>query len=39
MTTRLELEHQGETIVVTGQYFHQSPSDFAILKVEQGGWT
>lgn len=38
MTTRLELDYDGETLTVTGEYFHQSPSEFAILKVEQGGY-
>lgn len=37
MTTRLELDYDGETLTVTGEYFHQSPADFAILKVEQNG--
>lgn len=37
MTTRLELEHQGETIVVTGQYFPQAPTEFCVMRVEHNG--
>lgn len=38
MTTRLELDYQGETLTVTGEYFHQSPAEFCVMKVEQGGY-
>lgn len=37
MTTRLELDYRGETLVVTGEYFHQSPAEFCVMKVEQNG--
>lgn len=38
MTTRLELTYQGETLTVTGEYYPTRPSEFAIQKVEQGGF-
>lgn len=37
MTTRLELTYQGETLTVTGEYFHQSPAEFCVMRVEQNG--
>ena len=37
MTTRLELDYRGETLTVTGEYFHQSPAEFFLMKVEQNG--
>lgn len=37
MTTRLELDYQGETLTVTGEYFRMSPAEFFLVKVEQNG--
>lgn len=37
MTTRIELDYRGETLTVTGEYFHQSPADFFIYRIELNG--
>lgn len=37
MTTRIQLDYQGETLTVTGEYFHQHPAEFCVMRVEQDG--